>query len=92
MTNAPRQSDRIGPATRVACFSLALICIYLGVTLKLDHPMQLTMDFLAPIPFLLLAASGSYRSRLAKLAAFSAVLLWGAMIAAPFVFPSPLVF
>lgn len=90
MAESHPRADRIGPVARVAYLGMALLCIHLGVTLELDHPMQLTMDVLAPIPPLLLAAAPSYRSGVAKLALALALLCWAAMIAAPSVFPSPL--
>ena len=59
MAESHPRADRIGPVARVAYLAMALLCIHLGVTLELDHPMQLTMDVLAPIPPLLLAAAPS---------------------------------
>ena len=90
MAETCHRSGRIRPVTRVAYLAMAALCIYVGVTLELDHPMQLTMDVLAPIPPLLLAAAPSYRCDMAKLALVFALLSWAAMIAAPSVFPSPL--
>lgn len=92
MIQKSQRSDRISPAARVFFLALALFCVYLGVSVKIDHPMQLVMDFLAPIPPLLMAATSSYGSTTTKLAFLSSLLLWGSMIAAPLVFPSPLVF
>lgn len=90
MAGSLSRADRIGPLSRVAYLAMAALCIHLGLTLRLDHPMQLIMDVLAPIPLLLLAAAPSYRSDMAKLALAFALLCWAAMIAAPSVFPSPL--
>ena len=82
-------SSRIGPLARIAYLGAAALLIHLGLVLDVDHPVQLAMDVLAPMPFLLLAATDSYRSALAKTAFVAALLLWAAIIAQPHLHPKP---
>ncbi|MBD9469480.1 hypothetical protein [Pseudoxanthomonas sp. PXM01] len=89
MTQQSRPSSRISPLARGAYFCIALVPIYLAISLNLRHPLQLAMDVLAPLSFLLLAATDSYRSPTAKLALVAALLLWALMIAQPFLHPQP---
>lgn len=85
-------SARIPPAWRIAFLGIAVLTIYLAISLDVRHPIQTTMDVLAPIPFLLLAATNSYRSETAKLALAASLFLTAAMIAQPSLHPKPWIF
>jgi len=67
----------------------AIFVICLAVRLNLRHPLQLTMDILATIPPLLLAATNSYGSVVARLALSVALLLIVVMLAQPLLRPTP---
>jgi hypothetical protein len=89
MSTQIRSSSRITPMARVAYRCAAIFVICLAVRLDLRHPLQLTMDILAPIPPLLLAATNSYRSVAARLALSVALLLIVVMLAQPLLQPKP---
>lgn len=89
MSHQCQSSARISPAWRVAFLGIAVLTIYLAMSLDIRHPIQTTMDVLAPIPFLLLAATNSYRSETAKLALAASLYLAAAMIAQPSLHPKP---
>jgi hypothetical protein len=89
MSHQSQSSARISPAWRVAFLGIAIFTIYMAMSLDIRHPIQTTMDVLAPIPFLLLAATHSYRSQTAKLALAASLFLAAAMIAQPSLHPKP---
>lgn len=89
MSQQCQSSARISPAWRVAFLGIAVLIICLAISLDVRHPIQTTMDVLAPMPFLLLASTRSYRSETAKLALAAALFLTAAMIAQPFLHPKP---
>lgn len=82
-------SARITPLVRMVYFGAALLVIGLAISLDLRHPLQQTMDILAAVAPLLLAATNSYRSSLAKVALAATVLLCIVMIAQPILQPTP---
>ena len=89
MSHQSRSSARIPPAWRVAFLGIAVLTIYMAMSIDLRHPIQTTMDVLAPMPFLLLAATHSYRSETAKLALAASLFLIAVMIAQPSLHPKP---
>jgi hypothetical protein len=84
----PRSSP-LTPVVRLAYFCTAFVPIHFALALDLRHPLQLTMDILAPLPFFLLAATNSYRSPTTKAALATALLLWAVMLAQPLLQPHP---
>jgi hypothetical protein len=89
MSQQCQASARIPPVWRVAFLGIAVLTIYMAMSLDMRHPIQTTMDVLAPMPFLLLAATNSYRSETAKLALAVSLFLAAAMIAQPSLHPKP---
>lgn len=89
MADQCQSSARIPPAWRVAFLGIAVLTIYMAMSLDIRHPIQTTMDVLAPIPFLLLAATHSYRSQTAKLALAASLFLIAVMIAQPSLHSKP---
>lgn len=89
MSHQCQSSARISPVWRFAFLVIAVLTIYMAMSLDIRHHIQTTMDVLAPMPFLLLAFTNSYRSETAKLALAAALFLTAAMIAQPSLHPKP---
>ena len=89
MSHQSHPPSYISPIARIAYLGFAILIICMAISISLRHPLQTTMNVLAPIPMLLLAATNSYRSITAKFALAAALLLIAVMIAQPFLHPQP---